>query len=75
LITNPKDNGCLFREDFNRTEKRFRLNAKGVSRVSSQQMDRIRRDIISFDVQERCSPTWPEPMAAEDDEALGYLAG
>jgi hypothetical protein len=38
------------------------------------EMDRIRRDIISFDVQERCSPTWPEPMAAEDDEALGSLA-
>ena len=38
-------------------------------------MDRIRRDILSFAEQERCRPTWPEPLAPEDEDAIGSLGG
>jgi hypothetical protein len=53
----------------------LRAFAARIRERDSWEMDRIRRDIISFDEQERCSPTWPETLAAEDDEALGSLGG
>jgi hypothetical protein len=37
-------------------------------------MDRIRRDFITFDKKVRTKPTWPEEMAVEDLDALRSLA-
>jgi hypothetical protein len=46
-----------------------------IDEVGFWDMDRIRRDIISFDKQEQCDPTWPEALAIGDIDALNSLAG
>ena len=38
------------------------------------EMERIRRDILDFSEQQSRNPTWPERLAAEDEEALASLA-
>lgn len=51
----------------------LRAFAAKIDEVDFWDMDRIRRDIISFDIQERFKPTWPELLAADDINALSSL--